>query len=392
MRIAIDLTSTPKSKTGIGRYMLGLLDGLQKIDSKNEYYLFLHDDDKDGFFLDKPNFHTVTVKSRILRYVIFRILWEQFVFPFRLRKNKIDVLQCPNFTAPYLSKILWPRLKVIGTFHDMSYFFLPEFHVGWKRELFKMYIRITARFADKIITISENSKKDIPKYCRPKNPDIAVTLLGADRRFFEAAPPSEQILKKYGMPEAYIMFVGTLEPRKNIPGLIEAFRLLPEALKVRFPLVICGKKGWYYEEIYESLVKWPELCSQVFFAGYIEDEDLPSLLKGAAAFAYVSFYEGFGIPVIEGLASGTITVTSFGSSLEEIGKDVALLTKPDEPQSICNALAWALLDHADTELEKKERIAVGIEHAAKFTWTRCAEATLAAYKQVYSNEKERKKG
>lgn len=379
MRIAIDLTSTPKNKTGIGRYMLGLLDGLQKTDKENEYYLFLHNDDLDGFFLWNSRFHRIPVHSKFLRNVALRILWEQFVLPFRLRKNKIDVLQCPNFTAPYFARILNPRIKIIGTFHDMSYFFLPQFHVGWKREMFKLYIRLTARFADKILTISENSKRDIPKYCNPKNPDVAVTLLGVDRRFFEASNPSEKILEKYGIPAEYIMYVGTLEPRKNIPGLIAAYRLLPDDIKSRYPLVICGKKGWYYDEIYASLEKWPELREQVIFAGYIDDEDLPSLLKGAAVFAYVSFYEGFGIPVIESLASGTITVTSYGSSLEEIGKDVAFLTVPDEPKSIADALEWALVDDPDTEQEKKERIEVGIKHAAQFTWERCAETTLAVY-------------
>ena len=380
MRIAIDLTATPKNKTGIGRYMLGLLAGLQKVDAENEYYLFLHDDDRDGFFLENPRFHPVPVHSKLLRNVGVRILWEQFVLPFRLRKNKIDVLQCPNFTAPYLARIFNPRIKIIGTFHDMSYFFLPQFHVGWKREMFKLYIRLTARFADKILTISENSKRDIPQYCKPKNPDVAVTLLGVDQRFFNAPAPSAQILEKYGMPANYIMYVGTLEPRKNIPGLITAYRLLPENIKSRYPLVICGKKGWYYEEIYASLDKWPELRDQVVFAGYIDDADLPSLLKGAAVFAYVSFYEGFGIPVIEGLASGTITVTSYGSSMEEIGKDVAILTSPNEPETIAEALEWVLAENPDTEKDKRERIETGIKHAAEFTWERCAKETLAAYK------------
>lgn len=380
MRIAIDLTATPKSKTGIGRYLLGLLEGLQKMDPDNEYFLFVHDDDMDGFGITKDRFHIVPVHSRILRRTWIRILWEQFVFPFRLRKNRIDILHCPNFTMPYGARIFCRGLKIIGTFHDMTYFFLPEFHVGWKREMFKTYIHLTAAGADKILTISENSKKDISKYCSPRNTNISVTCMGVDPRFFSADTPSEELLSKYGIDAPYIFYVGTLEPRKNIAGLITAYRDLPMEVRESCKLVICGKKGWLYDEIYERMKSDEALLSQVIFPGYVEDSDLPSLMHGAKAVAYVSFYEGFGIPVIEGMASGVATITSYGSSLEEVAGDGALLTDPKNPAGITEALAWALSD--ENREEREALIARGILQAATYTWDRCAKETIAAYQET----------
>jgi len=380
MRIAIDLTATPKSKTGIGRYLLGLLEGLQEADKQNEYFLFLHSDDLDGFGIYNDRVHFVPVNSRILRRTWIRILWEQFVFPFRLRKNKIDILHCPNFTMPYTARLIFPRLKVVGTFHDMTYFFLPDFHVGWKREMFKKYIQLTAPRADKLLTISENSKNDIVKYCLPKNKNISVTTMGVDPRFFKAGMPDEALLGKYGIDAPYIMYVGTLEPRKNVPGLIQAYRDLPRELRAACKLVLCGKKGWLYDEIYESLKTDPDLLSQVVFTGFVEDEDLPTLYHGARAAAYVSFYEGFGIPVIEGMASGVVTITSYGSSLEEVAGDGALLTDPHDTSTITRALAWAISDGHDEE--KKALIERGIARAAGYTWVRCAEETISAYKEA----------
>lgn len=378
MRIAIDFTATPKSKTGIGRYLLGLLQGLQEVDSENEYFLFVHDDDMEGFAIRNPSFHKVPVSSKILRKTWIRILWEQFVLPFRLRKLKVDVLHCPNFTMPYMAKMICHDLRIIGTFHDMTYFFLPDYHVGWKREMFKTYIRMTAKRADKLVTISENSKKDIPKYCKPKNPNIAVTCMGVSSRFFHADKPSADMLTGYGIHGPYILYVGTLEPRKNVPGLIKAYQLLPSRLKEKYRLVICGKKGWLYDEIFRSLEKTPELLEQIIFPGYVEDKDLPSMIRGASAFAYVSFYEGFGIPVIEAMASGIPTVTSYGSSLEEVAGDGALLCDPNHPEEISSVIA-KLLDEPSAG-ENLDRIQKGIERARSYTWERCARETIGAYR------------
>lgn len=386
MRIAIDLTSSPKSKTGIGRYMLGLLKGLQETDKENEYFLFAHDDDLDGFGVYAENFHMVPVNSKILRKTYIRILWEQIVFPWRLRKLKIDVLHCPNFTMPYTKAIVYPKLAVSAAFHDMTYFFLPEFHVGWKREMFKWYIRHTARRCDKIITISDNSAKDIPKYCKPKNPDLAITYMGVKEDFFECDPASAETLAKYGIYGRYIYYVGTLEPRKNVPGLIEGYKRLPHELREKYKLVITGKKGWLYDEIFAKIQASPELKENVIFTGYVDDCDMVPLMRAADVFAYVSFYEGFGIPVIEGMASGVPTVTSYGSSLEEIASGYGILSDPKDPDSISRALKDAIAMSDRKAVGDPETLAAldkALERARFYSWKNCGLASIKAFKDAY---------
>lgn len=384
MNIAIDLTATPKNKTGIGRYMLGLLVGLQRQSDDNEYYLFLHNDDLDGFAITNERFHLVPVHSRILRHTWIRVLWEQFVFPWRLRKKKIDVLHCPNFTMPYLIRLISRRTAVVGTFHDMTYFFLPEYHVAWKRELFKMYIKLTSRWADQLITISQNSKKDIPRYCKPKNKEIAVTYMGVEQAFFSHEKPAPSLLSSFGIEGEYILYIGTLEPRKNVPGLIKAYSLLDEETIAKTQLVICGKKGWLFDEIFASIPADLVTRNRIIFTGYVNDEEMVPLLAGASTFAYVSFYEGFGIPVIEGLASGVPTVTSKGSSLEEVAGEYTFVSDPNQPEDIRNKLIAAL---SLTPKEREERAKKGVEHARQFSWDACAEATIRAYEDAMEAKK-----
>ena len=378
MRIALDLTSTPKSKTGIGRYMLGLIKGLQEVDDENEYFLFAQDDDLDGFGVYKDNFHMVPCSSKILRKQWVRIIWEQIVFPWRLSKAKADVLLCPNYSMPYPVRLVSPKTAVVNAFHDMAYFMFPELYIGWKREIFKWYIRRSAVSTDKIITISENSKEDIPKFCRPKNTNIDVTYMGVKEAFFEGVPADDGILDKYGIKGEYIYYVGTLEPRKNVKGLIKGYRLLPKEVRDKYRLVITGKKGWFYEELFDEVNGDPELRDEVVFTGFVDDEDMIPLLKRASAFAYVSLYEGFGIPVAEAMAAGVPTVTSDRSSMKEIAEGYGFLADPDDPESIKKMLLEALTTDKDSERIRKAQ-----DHARMFTWKSCAEGTVSAFCEAY---------
>ena len=374
MRIALDLTSTPKSKTGIGRYMLGLIKGLQEADSENEYYLFAQDDDLDGFGVYKDNFHMVPCKAKILRKQWVRIIWEQVVFPWRLRKNKADVLLCPNYSMPYPVRLVYRRMAVVNAFHDMAYFMFPELYIGWKREIFKWYIKRSARSTDKIITISENSKEDIPKFCNPKNKNITVTYMGVKEDFFNGTPAGDDILSKYKIDGEYIYYVGTLEPRKNVIGLIRGYKLLPEELRQKYKLVITGKKGWFYEELFNTVNADPDLRYNVVFTGFVDDMDMIPLLKRASAFAYVSLYEGFGIPVAEAMAAGVPCVTSDRSSMKEIAEGYGFLADPESPESIRDKLAEALAEGKDSSKIKSAQ-----EHARMYNWKACAEGTISSF-------------
>lgn len=374
MRIALDLTSTPKSKTGIGRYMLGLLKGLQEVDDENEYLLFAQDDDLDGFGVYKENFRFIPCSSKKLRKQWVRIIWEQVVFPWRLRRAKADVLLCPNYSMPYPVRLVHPKMAVVNAFHDMAYFMFPELYIGWKREIFKWYIRRSARSTDKIITISENSKEDIPKFCKPRNKDITVTYMGVKEEFYTGLPASDEILNKYRISGDYIYYVGTLEPRKNVKGLIEGYKLLPDDVRRACKLVITGKKGWFYEELFNMVNRDPELREEVIFTGFVDDEDMIPLLKRARAFAYVSLYEGFGIPVAEAMAAGVPCVTSNRSSMKEIAEGYGFLADPEDPSSIKENLWNAIKTDKGSSKVKEAR-----EHARMFSWKSCAEGTVRAF-------------
>ncbi len=372
MKIAIDLTSTQKNKTGIGRYMLGILIGLQKIDKENEYYLFAQDDDLDGFGIYAPNFHMVPVKSSILRKTYIRILWEQFVFPFRVKKLGIDVLHCPNYTMPYISRLIDRKLAVVSTFHDMAYFLHPEYLIGWKRRMFCGYIKQTARSCDKIVAVSHNTAEDSLTCSKPRNKDIEVTYLGVDEAFFDTPAATADIRAKYKIPEKYILYVGTLEPRKNVVGLIKGYRELSEEIRDEYKLVITGKKGWYYDETFSIVNADPLLQNNVIFTGFVDDQDMIPLMKAAEAVGYVSFFEGFGLPVLEAMASGVPVVTTSGSSLSEVAGDCGYLCDPHDPSDIAKALQRSLNDSED-------KTGRALERARTFTWQRCGEHTLKAY-------------
>ena len=375
MKIAIDLTSTQKNKTGIGRYMLGILIGLQRIDKDNEYYLFTQDDDLDGFGIYAPNFHIVPVDSKILRKTYVRILWEQFVFPFKVKKTGADVLHCPNYTMPYLARLFNRKLAVVSTFHDMAYFLHPEYLIDWKRRMFCGYIKQTAKACDKIVAVSENTAKDSLSCSKPKNKDIEVTYLGVDEAFFNTPKATPEVRAKYKIPEKYILYVGTLEPRKNVAGLIKGYRELPDEIKNEYKLVITGKKGWYYDEIFSTVNSDPGLQDNVIFTGFVDDEDMIPLMKGAAEVGYVSFFEGFGLPVLEAMASGVPIVTTSGSSLSEVAGDCGYLCDPNSPEDIARAMRRGL---GDTE----NKVEKALERAKTFTWKRCGEYTLKAYEDA----------
>lgn len=354
--------------------MLGLLKGLQEVDDENEYLLFAQDDDLDGFGVYKENFRFIPCSSNKLRRQWVRIIWEQVVFPWRLRKAKADVLLCPNYSMPYPVRLVHPKMAVVNAFHDMAYFMFPELYIGWKREIFKWYIRRSARSTDKIITISENSREDIPKFCKPRNKDITVTYMGVKEEFFEGTPATDEVLSKYRISGDYIYYVGTLEPRKNVKGLIEGYSRLPEDLRKKYKLVITGKKGWFYEELFNMVNRDPELREEVIFTGFVDDEDMIPLLKRASAFAYVSLYEGFGIPVAEAMAAGVPCVTSNRSSMKEIAEGYGFMADPDDPGSIKEQLELALKTGKDDERIERSR-----EHAKIYNWKSCAEGTVSAF-------------
>ncbi len=389
MKIAIDLTQIPVNKTGIGIYALNLVREmclLNQVDGKFNFFFFVQNDDEEFIRLIK-NFDKCTlipVKSSIFRKLIPRLFFEQILLPRKCRKLKIDLIYSSHYTIPYFT-----RIKRVVAFHDMTFYLFPELHQKIKLIYFKTLLPLSTRKSSGIITISESTKNDMIKRFKHINTNkITVIHLGVD--FFKEKEkdldsPCEKFLERYGLTAGeYFLFVGTLEPRKNIISIIKAFhhvRQTDETYKKRYKLVIVGRKGWFYDEIFET-VKKLLMEDAVIFTGYVSEEEKQALLLKAFLFVYPSFYEGFGIPILEAMASGVPVITGNVSALPEVAGDAAILVNPLQWQEISTAMAKLLSDQRLYEkLSQKS-----LTQAKKFTWEKTAKKTLALFKKIATDE------
>jgi glycosyltransferase involved in cell wall biosynthesis len=389
MKIAIDLTQIPADKTGIGIYALNLVREmcrLNQTDGKFNFFFFVQDDDEELIQLIK-NFDKCTiipVKSTIFRKMILRVFFEQVLLPRKCRQLKVDLIYSSHYTIPYLT-----RIKRVVVFHDMTFYLFPELHQKIKRLYFKTLIPISVRKSKGIITVSESTRNDMLTRFKHGNPGkITVIHHGVDlfkENEKEKAPLCEKIMEKYGLTaREYLLFIGTLEPRKNIANIIKAFhhvRQSDDRYKKKYKLVIVGKKGWFYNKIFETVKKFL-LEEAVIFTGYVSEEEKQALLLKAFLFVYPSFYEGFGIPVLEAMASGIPVITGNISSLPEVAGDAAVLVNPHLWQEISTAMLKLLSNQPLHETLSQK----GLIQAKKFSWEKTAEKTLELFKKIAADE------
>jgi glycosyltransferase involved in cell wall biosynthesis len=235
------------------------------------------------------------------------------------------------------------------------------------------------RAADAVIAVSECTKRDAIRFYRIPEEKITVIYEGVNPRFRPASPEAIAAVRaRYGLPERFILYVGTIEPRKNLTTLLEAFHHLLATYDLR--LVIVGKKGWLYERFFRRLRELG-LENRVLFTGYVPDEDLPAIYSAADLFVFPSLYEGFGLPVLEAMACGTPVICSNTSSLPEVAGDAALLVDPTDARALTGAMEQVLTN---------ERLwatlrAKGMERARGFTWEKAAYRTWEVYQQVISS-------
>jgi glycosyltransferase involved in cell wall biosynthesis len=383
MKIAVDLTQIPANKTGIGIYALNLVREIIRLNNHTSaftFYFFAQDDDKEWKKLikDSSKCRLITIKSRFFRKLILRFFFEQILFPGKCRKLNIDAIFSFHYTIPYLT-----RIKRVVTIPDMTFYLFPYMHQKIKRLFFKGLIPISLKKSDKIVTISESTKKDMLKqFNHIPSTKIEVIHLGVNGVNINNPPGHlTDHLSRYGLTEKkYFLYVGTLEPRKNIPGIIEAFNQVITANKEytkNYKLVIAGQKGWFYKKIFKTAKKY-HLEESVVFTGYVKGEIKQSLLANAFLFVYPSFYEGFGLPVLEAMAWGVPVITGNVSSLPEVAGDAALLIDPRQWQEIAEAMLILLSDHSRYENMSKK----SLEQAKKFSWQKTAQKTLELFASI----------
>lgn len=311
-------------------------------------------------------------------YTLYKLLWILVPIPHRLFfRTKADITQFFNYAVPP-----GVRGKRVTFIYDMAYRACPK-TMNWKtRAWLRLCMKKTCRHASHIVTISEFSKDEIVKYLDVKEEQISVVPCAIDHTVYHPNYTNAQIQKvrnKYGIASTYLLYVGTIEPRKNLERLIGAYAKLC-SLKNQHPLpqlVLAGKKGWLCDGIYHKVQKLG-LEKQILFTGYVSPKDSPVLMCGAAAFVFPSLYEGFGMPPLEAMACGTPVITSNTTALREVAADAAAMVNPEKEDEICQAMK-RMLENSRYREELRRR---GIERAAEYTWEKSAAMLMEVYQKL----------
>jgi len=377
MNIGVDARSLlEKERSGVGEYTYQFLSALFSIDKKNNYFLFYNSWKKVGsdFLSEWKKFSNVHFcefhwPNKLLNFCLKFLRWpkiDKLIMP----EKKIDLFFIPNLNFVATSRDV---IKII-TVHDLSFELYPQFF-SRKRRLWHRFVnpRKLIRSADKIISVSENTKKDLMELYKVASEKVKVVYSGVSGN--DNFSGVEVVKKKYNLPENFILFLGTLEPRKNIEGLIRAFELFKKNYQLpvtNFQLLIVGPRGWLYKNILERMEKSPARAD-IKFINYINPEEKFAFYKLARLFVYPSFYEGFGFPPLEAATAGTPVIISTNSSLPEVMGEAALMVDPNNPAEMAKVMAGCLVD----ENMRATLIEKGKIQAEKFSWEDCARQFLS---------------
>ena len=341
-------------RTGTENYSYQLLKALAKIDHVNNYLVYLRFGSSVGKW--PANFKFITLN--------WRRFWTQGGLALQTFKDDLDVLFVPAHTLPILRK---PNLKTVMTVHDLGVEYLPQFH-QLKQEIYLKYItKYQLKSATKLIAVSKATKEDLVKRAGINLKKINVVYEGFDKELFK--PTKADRLVNSLMP--YYLFVGTIQPRKNLLRIITAFSKLGEG-----NLVIAGLRGWLSDDIY-ALPRKLGIEDKVKFLGYVPDEKLPALYCGAQALLFCSLFEGFGLPILEAQSVGCPVITSNVSSMPEVAGKGAIYVDPYSIQSIADGMIKIM--NRDLRLKLKD---LGFKNIKRFSWEKCAKETLEILENI----------
>lgn len=379
MKVALELQPCLGEKSGIGIYTYELAKCLQENKDieliGNIFYMGKREGVRNQ--IDALKFNTSICP--LMPYGVYKRLWKQLPISYhRFFTKRTELMHFFNVIIP-------PRIegKVINTIHDLTFCLYPETIDQKHLKFLHSNMKQSVERPDKIITISENSRHEIIKHLHVDPNKIEIVYPGVDPLLYQHVlniKEIEQVRERYKLPQNYILYMGTLEPRKNIERIVEAFSLFKQnsgPIGKDFKLVLAGKKGWLYDTIFEK-VKYFSLEQEIIFTDYVEEGHKVILYRLASLFIFPSLYEGFGIPVLEAMAGGVPVITSNCSSLPEVAGTAAVLVDPYDSESMAIAMERILSD----EEMRQALIREGYQQIKKFNWGRSAQKLYQVYQEV----------
>lgn len=377
MKIGVEASVLQRqNKTGVDYYTRELLRSVIAKMPNTEFEL--------GYFSlikkNKPDLKSKNIVYKPISWLswrIYNLLLRYFLaipYDFAARLDS-DIVFYPNF-------VRWPLFRVkksVVVIYDTCFLDTPQFVAKRNKRYLTRFVKKSVNRSDHIITISDSTKQSIIKHYNISSKDITVINPAVNLQIYKPARIKEiqAVKKKYGIDGKYLLYMGTIEPRKNIAGIIRAYKSLPESVRSTYRLVLAGGKGWLDDEIDQLISESnPE---QIVKTGYIDEQDAPILYSGAEIFIYPSFYEGWGMQILESMACGTPVITADNSSLPEAGGKAATYVRAGDDVGLTKAIE-GLLGHKDLY---KKKVEAGIEHSKQFTWEESGEQLKKVFEELY---------
>ena len=353
MKIAILADPIDNQSAGVHIYTKGMVDALIQYDQDNEYVLVREKKDPDL----PANLKQIAIPN-YRPIFLFKALRLLVVIPLILRWLKVDVVVEPAHFGPFN---LPQRIRRITVIHDLTPLLFPQYHPWHSQQLQRLFLRRILKKAHLVLTVSQRTQQDLKRFFPFTANKTKVISPGIDP-FFQPHP-SRAALKKWQIESPYLITVGTIEPRKNLLQLLQAYQQFRVKNQDRILLVIVGGKGWKYQSFYEALAIHP-FKGDIKLLGYVNKNDLPGLYTHSLALIYPSLYEGFGLPVLEAMACGTAVICAKRSSLPEVGGEAALYFDPDQESSLLDAMEAIIYNKT---LYKTKRM-LSLQRSSLFTW------------------------
>ena len=369
MRIVFIADALDIQYAGVHVYTREIIRAVTSLDKNNEYIL-IRPESKNQY--DGVKEIIVPLSEKIPMH---RGMRQYGAIPSAARKLNPDIVIEPGHFGPFF---LPKKVKRVTVIHDITPVIMPDYHIFMSRLFHKLFLPGILKRANHIITNSEYTKSDVVTHYPITKDKTTAILLGKDENF--KPDNNDGFLKKYNIQKPYFLYVGTLEPRKNLSRLISAFEQLVDNGICNHQLVLAGKKGWKIDDLYTQIEN-SSAKNNIILPGFVDKEDLAALYTHADIFVYPSYYEGFGLPILEAMSCGVPVITSNTSSLPEVGGDAALYFDPMSIQDLYETLS-KLITNENLMLEMKQK---GLERSKQFSWEKAGKETIALFEQIFNS-------